>query len=69
SNVAALVGFLGAGKVVIALGVPAALAGIAGNLLGARLVRWRGNRLIRPLILVALFFLLVKVVFDLLRQG
>lgn len=68
SNVAALVGFLGAGKVVISLGIPAALAGIAGNLLGARLVRWRGNRIIRPLILVALSLLLVKVVFDLLRR-
>ncbi len=66
SNVAALIGFLAAGKVWLLLGIPAALAGIAGNLAGARLVRWRGNRIIRPIILVSLSLLLLKVIVDLL---
>lgn len=66
SNVAALTGFLLGGKVILALGVPAALAGIAGNLLGAHLVLRVGARLIRPVFLLGLSALFVKILVNLL---
>ena len=67
SNVAALAGFLMGGKVIFALGVPAALAGIAGNLLGAHLVLRNGARLIRPIFLLGLTALFVKILVNLLQ--
>ena len=66
SNVAALIGFLMGGKVIFVLGVPAALAGIAGNLLGAHLVLRNGPRLIRPIFLWGLTALFIKILLNLL---
>ena len=66
SNVAALIGFLMGGKVIFALGIPAALAGIAGNLLGAHLVLRNGPRLIRPIFLLGLTALFVKILVNLM---
>ena len=37
-NIAAVVTFMINGKIIYAIGIPAACAGIAGNLLGAKLV-------------------------------
>lgn len=69
SNIAAMATFIAHGKVLFALGVPAAAAGIAGNLLGARLVIRRGGALIRPVFLFTLLLLFAKVLFDLLAAG
>jgi hypothetical protein len=66
SNIAALAGFLLGGKVILVLGVPAALAGIAGNLLGAHLVLRSGAGLIRPIFLLGLTALFVKILVNLL---
>ena len=67
SNIAALATFLLHGKVVLALGVPALFFGIGGNLLGARLVVSRGSRVIRPIFLLGLTLLMVKVLSNLWR--
>ncbi|MDD8013220.1 MAG: TSUP family transporter, partial [Acidobacteriota bacterium] len=66
SNIAAVVTFIAHGKVIFALGIPAAFAGIAGNLLGARLVIKRGSRIIRPVFIFTLILLFGKVLYDLL---
>jgi len=67
SNVAAVITFMLNGKIIYAIGIPAACAGIAGNLLGAKLVIKRGSSIIRPIFILALVLLLLKIIFDLLR--
>ena len=66
SNIAALAAFLLHGKVLFAIGILAALAGIAGNLLGARLVLAKGARLIRPIFLLGLTLLFLKILYNLI---
>jgi len=65
SNVAALVTFISSGKVLYPLGIPAAAAGIAGNLIGAHMVLSGGARVIRPVFLAVLALLFAKIVWDL----
>lgn len=69
SNIAAVVTFIAHGKVIFAIGVPAAAMGIAGNLLGAKLVIRRGSSLIRPVFLFTLLLLFGKILYDLLSKG
>lgn len=69
SNIAAVATFIVHGKVIFAIGIPAAAAGIAGNLLGAKLVIRRGSSLIRPVFLFTLLLLFGKVLYDLLSKG
>jgi uncharacterized membrane protein YfcA len=66
SNIAAAATFIAHGKVLFAIGVPAAFAGIAGNLLGAKLVIRRGGSVIRPVFIFTLLLLFGKVLYDLL---
>ncbi len=66
SNIAAVVTFVAGGKVLFAMGVPAAIAGIAGNLLGAKMVIQRGVSIIRPVFILTLLLLFAKVLYDLL---
>lgn len=68
SNLAALTAFLIAGKVYFPLGIPAAVCGIAGNLLGSKLVIRNGNKLIRPLFIGALALLLGRILYDLIQS-
>lgn len=68
SNVAAVVTFAVAGKILYAIAIPGALCGIAGNLLGARLVIKKGNRLIRVIFILALILLLGRVLSNLLAR-
>jgi hypothetical protein len=68
SNIAAVVTFIAHGKVIFVIGIPAAMAGIAGNLLGARLVIKRGSSLIRPVFIFTLLLLFGKVLYDLLAS-
>lgn len=68
SNVAAIVTFLMSGKIVLSIGVPAALCGMAGNLLGSRMVIRNGIRIIRPLFLTVLSLLFVRIIFNLLNS-
>ena len=64
SNVAALTTFWIAGKVYFPLAIPGAICGIAGNILGSKLVILRGNRLIRKIFFVALLLLFARVIYN-----
>lgn len=62
SNVAALVTFLINGKVLIPLGLTAAAFSIAGNYIGSGLVVKNGLKIVRPVVLVVLICLFVKII-------
>lgn len=66
SNIGALVTYLINGKVAFELAIPAALCAFAGNLLGARMAVKKGAKFIRPVILVAVGMLFLKIIFDLI---
>jgi len=60
SNLASLAVFALHGKVILALGIPLALANIAGNLLGSTLAIRRGAGLVQAVLLVSLSALLIS---------
>lgn len=64
SNVAALLTFARAGQIWYAIALPAALCGIAGNLLGSKMVILRGNKLIKQVFILALVLLLGRVLYN-----
>lgn len=64
SNLGSLIIFLGQGKAVVALGLAAAVFNIAGNLLGSGLVVKNGAKIVRPIILLVLTLLFVKILFG-----
>jgi len=66
SNVGALLTSLAAGKVVIAVGLIAAVFSVLGHYLGAGLTIKNGSKAVRPVIFVVLGLLAVKVLLDLL---
>ncbi len=61
SNVAALITFIVVGNVYYPLGLAAALCSVAGNYLGAGLVVNNGRRIVRPVVLLVLTILFVKI--------
>lgn len=65
SNIAALVTFALNGKILWTIGLPAALFGIAGNWIGAGLAIKGGKKVIRPMFMVVLFLLMLKISYDL----
>lgn len=65
SNLVSLVTFAIAGKVMWAVGIPAALCGIAGNYLGSSLALKGGARVIRPMFFVVLSLLLARLIYGL----
>lgn len=65
SNVAAFVTFALNGKILWSIGIPAALFGIAGNWVGAGLAIKGGKKLIRPMFMVVLLLLMIKIGYDL----
>lgn len=62
SNVAALVTFLFSGKVVISLGLMAAVFSIAGHLLGSGLVVKNGTKIVKPIIVSVVIMMMVKII-------
>ncbi|MEY8352879.1 TSUP family transporter [Lachnospiraceae bacterium 54-53] len=62
SNVAALVTFLINGKVMIPLGLASGLFCIAGNYIGSGLVVKNGLKVVRPVVMVVLLCLFVKII-------
>ena len=66
SNLASLVTFALAGKVMWAVGIPAALCGIAGNYVGSSLALKGGAKVIRPMFFVVLALLLARLVYGLI---
>ena len=65
SNITSLIVFLSNGECYIALGLCAALFSIAGNYLGAGMVLKNGSKAIRPVILIVLVLLFLKVMTEL----
>ena len=61
SNAGSLAVFLASGAVLFPLALYTAAAGIAGNLLGARLALRRGERLVRPFLVGVLVLLFAEV--------
>jgi uncharacterized protein len=68
SNIAAVVTFLVAGKIIFLLAIPAGICGIAGNLAGSKMVVRKGSKIIRPIFIIALILLLSKIIYDLIIQ-
>lgn len=66
SNIAAFVTFAVSGNVLWALGIPAALCGIAGQYIGSGLALKKGAKVIRPMFFVVLALLLGTVIYDVL---
>lgn len=66
SNVASLITFAMAGQVVWAVGIPAALCGIAGGYVGSGLALRGGERVVRPMFFVVLALLVVRLLWDLM---
>lgn len=62
SNVAALVTFLIHGKIILLLGLVAAVFSIAGHYIGAGMVIKNGHKIIRPIILIVLGLLFIKII-------
>lgn len=62
SNIAALVTFLINGKVLIPLGLVSGLFCIAGHYIGSGLVVKNGLKIVRPIVLVVLLCLFVKII-------
>lgn len=67
SNLASLTELLMAGEVLIALGIPAAICGMAGNFIGASMTMKKGTGFIRGMLMVVLALLLAKMLFDVVK--
>ena len=65
SNMASLVTFAIAGKVMWVVGIPAAVCGIAGNYVGSSLALKGGAKVIRPMFFVVLALLLIRLIYGL----
>lgn len=64
SNIASLVTFAMSGQVMWAVGVPAAICGIAGNYVGSSIALKGGAKVIRPMFFVVLALLVIRLVSD-----
>ncbi len=64
SNLTALVTFIFAGKILWSVGIVTSLFCIAGHYLGAHMVMKNGTKIIRPVILLVLALLLIKIIFG-----
>ncbi len=64
SNLASLTVFLINGQVLIPLGLAAAACNMVGNWIGSGLAISKGAKIVRPVILLVLLLLLLKIVFD-----
>ena len=69
SNYASMATYFFHGKIIFAIGIPAALCGIAGNWLGSSLAIKKGNRFIKTIMIVVLVLLIVKTLLDVLKIG
>ena len=61
SNVAALVTFIFSGNIVYALGLAASVFSIAGHYLGAGMVLKSGTKIVKPIIILVILLLLIKI--------
>ncbi|PXV62472.1 hypothetical protein CLV62_11912 [Dysgonomonas alginatilytica] len=65
SNIASFIVFAIEGKILLAIGIPAALCAIAGHYIGSGLAIKNGQKVIRPMLIFVLSLLLIKLVWDL----
>ena len=65
SNLGALTVFLLNGKVCLPLGLPAAACCVAGHFIGSGMVVKNGSRIVRPIILLVLAILFIKILLGL----
>lgn len=65
SGFASFVAFFAAGTIYWKLALPAAVCSIIGNMFGAKLALSKGARYIRPMLIIVLSLLLVKLAIDL----
>ncbi len=66
SNLAAAVSFIIAGKVVIALAIPAAIATTLGNYLGSGYAIKYGDKVVRRMLILVLIAIFIQLLFDVL---
>ena len=64
SNITSLTVFLLNGQVLFTLGLAAAVCNMAGNWVGSGLAITKGTKIVRPVILLVLVLLLLKIVFN-----
>lgn len=64
SNISAVVTFLLNGKVLLPLGLTAALFSVAGQYIGSGMVMKNGSKVVRPVILIVLAILFVKIIAE-----
>ena len=64
SNIASLATFLISGNVMFLIGIPAAICGILGHYIGSGLALKNGIKVIRPVLVLVLILLMVKVGWD-----
>ena len=64
SNVTSLAVFLFNGQVLIPLGLAAAVCNMAGSWIGSGLALSKGTKIVRPVIMLVLLLLLIKILFD-----
>ena len=69
SNLGALLMFLFEGKVIFLLGIPLALANMAGNFVGSHLAIKRGARVVRAFLLISLSVLFASLVWQYFIKG
>lgn len=69
SNYAALITFATAGSIIYKIAVPAAICGIIGNYFGAHCAISKGAKFIKPMMVVILAMLLIKLVIDILQTA
>ncbi|HHW32080.1 MAG TPA: TSUP family transporter [Clostridiaceae bacterium] len=69
SNISALATFWASGKVLFPLAIPAALFGILGNWLGSGLAIKKGAKVIKPITVLIMMILLVRVISDLVSAS
>ncbi len=62
SNISALVTFILTGNVYYTLGAAASVCSVAGHYLGAGLVVHDGQKIVRPMVLVVLGILFLKII-------
>ncbi|MGN1381599.1 MAG: TSUP family transporter [Eubacterium sp.] len=64
TNVTALILFLLSGKVLVPLGLAGAACNMAGNYVGSGLVMKKGGKVVRPLLLIVLAILFIRLIME-----
>ena len=62
TNVAALVVFIMNGQVLFTIGIAAAASNMLGNYIGTGLVMTKGSKIVKPIVIIVLLLLLVKII-------